>query len=79
MKRRDRQSLRSAEAEARQKARNERTDTEQLTRLEEMGYGNCKEAVRLRESITADANKPAEKKKPKTTGKRARKTKAKQS
>lgn len=60
MKRRDRSSLRSVEAEERRAARLSRTDKEQLDRLERAGHGDCKEAVRLRESIANGLEAKAE-------------------
>jgi hypothetical protein len=48
---RNRRSERQEEAEARQKARNARSDAEQLRLLEEKGHGHCREAQRLREKL----------------------------
>lgn len=58
--RRDLSDQRSAEAKERQTARQSRTDEQQLARLESAGHGNCKEAVRLREAIAAQADVKAE-------------------
>ena len=51
MSTRDRESRR-AEADARAAARRERGDAEQLEQLERRGFGECREAVRLREKLS---------------------------
>lgn len=50
MKRRKR--IRREEAAERQSARDNRTDADQLAKLEAAGYGHCKEAKKLREKLT---------------------------
>lgn len=47
----DRKRVRQKQAEWRQAQRDQRTDEQQLAKLERNGHGECREADRLRERI----------------------------
>jgi len=55
MKFKERRAIRRNEAAGRQQEREQRGDAGQLKRLEQQGFGECREAKRLRQKLAKGA------------------------